>query len=266
MNAPRPDSRAFTFIELLAVVLVIALLSALILPALSAAKQKSQRTVCLNNLKQLQFAWQSYADEHDDRLVPDTSRSTSGLIQQSVAPAWVLGNAKHDRSTSNLEAGLLYPHVNDTKVYRCPADNAPIARLSPRRPRVRSYSRNSWLGIDIQGKGWIATTASPGLSGIATRHTALRTPGPAQTFVFLDEHEDSIDDGSCAIPELGRLNWMELPADRHDRGCNLSFADSHVERWRWKAPKVFRDYQQPPLDELDRQDLERLQRCLPANK
>jgi prepilin-type processing-associated H-X9-DG protein len=249
------------------VVSVIAILSALLLPALSAAKQKSQTSVCLNNLKQLQIAWQSYADEHDDQLVPDTSRSTSGLIQQSVAPAWVLGNAKHDRSTSNLEAGLLFPHVNKvTKVYHCPADSAPIARLSPRRPRVRSYSRNSWLGIDIQGKGWNATTASPGLSGVTTRLSALRTPGPAQTFVFLDEHEASIDDGSCAIPELGIWQWMELPADRHDGGCNLSFADGHVEPWRWKAPKVFRDYSQPPSSEADRQDLVRLQRCLPENK
>ena len=90
----------------------------------------------------------------------------------------------------------------------------------------------------------------------------MNNPSPSRTFTFVDEHEDSIDDGIFAI--YGDLTqWMELPSDRHRRGCNLSFADGHVEPGRWKAPKVFRDYEQPSLPGADTSDLQRLQACVP---
>lgn len=258
-------AHAFTLIELLVVLSIIALLASLLLPALSAAKQQSRSILCLNNLRQLQIAWLHYADDNEDQILPETSRSI-GLVQQSVAPSWVLGNARHDRSTTNLQAGLLFPYLRQLGVYHCPADKSVCAGPSPRQLRVRSYVRNGWLGSDIQGKGLNITPTNPALPGVTTRLIALRTPGPAATFVFIDEHEDSIDDGILLTVALGRMNWMELPADRHNRGCNLSFADGHVDHWPWRAPKVFRDYNQPPGSEADRADLQQLQRCLPANK
>ena len=92
-------------------------------------------------------------------------------------------------------------------------------------------------------------------------------------FAFIDENEKAIDDGLFAIsnrfmpPQDGNSDtWADLPTDRHNQGCNLSFLDGHAERWRWKAPKVFRGtYHMPPVNKLDLEDLHRLQSCLPRN-
>ena len=258
--------RGFTLIELLVVIAIIAILAALLLPALLHAKQESKTASCLNNLRQLQLAWRSYADDNEDRLVPNTSRSIE-LVQQGVAPSWVLGNAKEDRSATNIQAGLLYPQIiGGVGVYRCPSDASFCDGPSPRVLRTRSYSLSGWISnSDMEGKGWKWSPANTNLPG----HHIIKLseiPAAAQTFVFIDEHEDSIDDGIFASGEIKLNNWMELPSDRHRRGCNLSFADGHVEHWRWKAPKVFTDYDQRPLPGPDTVDLKRLQACLPENK
>ncbi len=102
-NDKRPLVCAFTLVELLVVIAIIALLASLLLPALTSAKNKSKSTVCLNNLRQLQKAFLSYAHNNDDALAPNYSRNTN-LIQQGVAPSWVLGNAKQDGSTTNIKS------------------------------------------------------------------------------------------------------------------------------------------------------------------
>jgi prepilin-type N-terminal cleavage/methylation domain-containing protein/prepilin-type processing-associated H-X9-DG protein len=249
---------AFTLIELLVVIAIIALLAALLMPAMISAKQQSKSAVCLNNLKQLQAAWLIYAHDNDDALVPNTSRFTN-FVQQNVAPSWVLGNATHDRSTTNIEAGLLFKEIGSAGVYHCPTDNSLCTGASTRLLRLRSYSLSGQLGSDMEGKGWKWPTPDlPALRRIAD----LSPRSPAELFAFIDEHPDSIDDGSFEIPEIRFSNWMELPADRHLRGCNLSFLDGRVEHWRWRAPKIFRDYEQRPVDDLDKQDLQRLQACV----
>ena len=92
---------------------------------------------------------------------------------------------------------------------------------------------------------------------------------PVRTFAFLDEHPESIDDGAFMCydrihwtePDAEPVfkTWWEMPADRHNRGCNLSFADGHVEHWRWKWPKVFEEYDQRPANDFDTADLQQLQ-------
>src|SRR5678816_4709791 len=107
---------AFTLTELLVVIAIIGVLTALLLPALSTAKSYAQRSRCESNLKQLQLAWLSYAHDYNDRLVPNKSRNV-GLVQRSVGPSWVLGNAKWDQALTNLHAGLLYSYASEAGVY-----------------------------------------------------------------------------------------------------------------------------------------------------
>jgi prepilin-type processing-associated H-X9-DG protein len=225
---------------------VIAILTSLLLPSVTRAKEQTRSTFCMNHLKQLQLAYLSYSHDNADAVVPSISRNID-LIQQSVPPSWVVGNAKHDRSTSNLEAGLLYPELCNAQVYRCPADNAPGPIPGTR--RFRSYSLSGWAAAtDVEGKGE-RFAGNIKLNQINSRPLT-------EILAFTDEHPDSIDDGVFAVyARVARMEWKDLPADRHRRGCNFSFLDGHVEHWTWKAPKVFRDYDQRPANRLDEEDL-----------
>jgi prepilin-type N-terminal cleavage/methylation domain-containing protein/prepilin-type processing-associated H-X9-DG protein len=240
------SGHAFALVELMVVVAIIGLLASILLPVLISAKNQSRSTHCINNLKQLQAAYLTYADSNGDALVPNVSRSIN-LIQQSVAPSWVLGNAKHDRSTTNIEAGMLYPEVRNAAVYHSPSDKS--AGPAPRSSRTRSYALSGWAAAtDIQGKG-------EQFDGFG-KLTELNARPLTDIFAFIDEHPDSIDDGVFAVYARGaRMEWKDLPADRHRRGCNLSFVDGHVDSWHWKAPKDFRRYDQRPSNALDQEDL-----------
>ena len=244
---------AFTLIELLVVIAIVALLASLLLPALISAKNQTKSTVCRNNLRQLQVAYLGYAHNNDDMLVPSTSRNID-LIQQSVAPSWVLGNAKQDRSTTNIEAGLLFPEIGNVGVYHCPSDksNGP----PPRSLRTRSYSLSGWASMgDMEGKGEKFPTVQ-----MPRRMGELSSKPLAEVFAFIDEHADSIDDGLFAVNARNMgMEWKDLPADRHTRGCNLSFLDGHVQHWPWKAQKIFRYYDQRPANSLDKEDLVKVQ-------
>ena len=265
----RVTQAGFTLIELLVVIGIVSILASLLLPALGMAKQFAQSTKCLSNLKQLQIAWLIYANENAERLVPNKSRNTGVLIQRGVAPSWVLGNAKWDASPTNLEAGLLYSHISANGVYRCPSDKSLIKGAITPVLRIRSYSLCGWLGGDLLGKALQGNTETESL--FISKLGTIRAP--SNTFGFLDDHQDSIDDGLFeaydplnwkdpdAPPEL--RSWMELPSDRHSQGCNLSFTDGHVEHWRWKWPKVFHENSQPPANGRDKDDLLKLQACLP---
>jgi prepilin-type processing-associated H-X9-DG protein len=233
----------------------------------SLAKRSARATSCENNLRQLQLAWLGYADENNDRLVPNKSRST-GLIQRSDAPSWVLGNAKWDYSPTNIESGLLFSHARSLGMYRCPSDQSQVKTSRVPTRRIRSYSLSVYLAGDLVGKGMQGNPREE--PRFKTKLAALLRP--ARTFAFVDEQEESIDDGLFSTydpihwsepnagPEL--KTWLEMPSDRHNRGCNLSFADGHAESLRWKWPKVFEEYDQRPANELDKADLQTLQALL----
>jgi prepilin-type N-terminal cleavage/methylation domain-containing protein len=112
--------RGFTLIELLVVIAIIAILAALLLPVLSRAKEKASRTICLNNQKQLDLAWQMYADESGGILASNGVDYNDAGAVESSSNSWVTGNAGLDTNTTTITDGLIYPYVKNIRCYRCP--------------------------------------------------------------------------------------------------------------------------------------------------
>jgi prepilin-type N-terminal cleavage/methylation domain-containing protein/prepilin-type processing-associated H-X9-DG protein len=253
----RSETRnAFTLIELLVVVAIIALLAALLLPALNNAVEKAQRTTCLSNLKQLQLAWLMYPDDYNGSIVPNQPGDLP------AAQVWVKGDM-HDNGI-NVEAtnllfiqrSLLYPYNRSTGIYRCPSDSskANINNSGKKYPRVRSYSMNCYMNgadVGLDYGNFVGYKVNKKVADI-TR------PPPSRVFVFLDESEADIDDGMYSfLPEGG--NWLDRPDARHNLSSDFSFADGHVEFFKWRdSQKWAFGGQNLPMNQ-NSADLKRLQ-------
>jgi prepilin-type N-terminal cleavage/methylation domain-containing protein/prepilin-type processing-associated H-X9-DG protein len=227
----RPDS-AFTLIELLVVTAIIAILAALLLPTLSRAKANGQSAACLNNLKQLQAAWKMYENDHNDWFPPNISQTGSPL---SISNSWVLGNVKLDLGSSNIVSGSLSSYAGSAAVYHCPADRATVPG-NPSVAHIRSYSVEGWLGAIFNfGAPWVW----PNPTWVhVNRASLVTTPGPSGVFAFIDDNEQTIDDG---IFVMGLSRFYDYPANRHSQGANLSFLDGRAEHRRWASPKTAAD-------------------------
>ena len=216
----------FTLIELLVVIAIIAILASMLLPALSKAKSKAQQTACLNNQKQLQLCWELYSGDHDEAVVFNDPNIGPG------SRVWIRGYMQdnHVESTNKnlIKEGLLFAYNGSTDIYHCPADPAQSVLGGKRYRRVRSYSINTYMN------GWDVGLMFENQKGYSVnkKTSDITSPGTSQAFVFLDEHERSIDDGTFGVAPEGD-KWYNLPATWHNRGCNFSFADGHAEHWRW---------------------------------
>jgi prepilin-type processing-associated H-X9-DG protein len=228
----------------LLVVAIIAILAAMLLPALARAKGHAQGTSCVNNLKQLQIAWKLYADDFGDFMAPENS-SWDQAVVRGLPGAWVLGNAQVDTSLTNLQAGLLFPYVNSVGVYRCPSDRA--LTTGSKQPRIRSYSINGGLNPST---GWFDDLPYY----IVRKVSGIGLPGAAGLDVFIDEQENSILAGDFAWRAKDTATWGGMPADRHNQGGALSYADGHaiIQHWRW--PKADRPHWDKVLNKADLED------------
>ena len=245
----RQKKGAFTLIELLVVIAIIAILAAMLLPALSAAKKKAQGIGCINNIKQLTLAAHVYANDFQDAIP----------INDNAADAWVTGDVSGqlglDQVTniSYLQVGVLWPYNKSAAIYQCPGDKDLIPGASL--PRVRNYSLNGMMG---NNKGAASVTGVHPNTTENKKLTSVKTPGPADASFFFDEQSSasinpsgtgtspatSVDDGYFAVDDGGSgsqftynsRQWRNVPSSRHGNRGQLSYADGHAGFMKWLEP------------------------------
>jgi len=268
----RRRKRAFTLIELLMVIAIIALLIAILIPALSRARGKAEEVVCLNNLKQLQICAKMYSQENDFFLPPNRNVYYIDTLSPSASfdPnwTWCVGLAPYDTTTENIERGLLFKYNKSTDIYRCPSDRS---RVRTEEGKVLSIRRTRSYNMSQSINGLPHPDYSDAMPSFA-KETEIDKPPPSKLLFFVEVHEDSILDSHFGIPPRGTMysgyepQWWDLPAGRHGQGGNFSFADGHAEHWRWDRPKIFTKLGQLVREDGEIQDYLRVQRGVKAEK
>ena len=217
---------AFTLIELLVVIAIIAILAAMLLPALSTAKEKGRGVYCLGNVRQLTIAWLNYTGDYNDRLVLNAIE-VNPTSWAAGAMNWADPGDSDNTNFQNLQSplGILWPYTRNLAIYKCPSDRGAVVIQGKSYPLVRSYSLNGRLN----GSDWRLAPVSDYFD--PDRLSQVINPAPANAFAFLDERDDTIDDGYFGVDvvDTGPAAMLcNIPANYHSGCAEISFADGHA--------------------------------------
>lgn len=230
--------RGFTLIELLVVIAIIAILMSILMPALSRARELGKRAVCLNNVKQLQFAWMMYADDHDGRLV----NGECGVDRPAVGePAWCDRVFAPNYGAGELlplplqferiKSGALWKYMKNLDSYKCPTGRPGETVTYMLVDAANGLARNGTI---------IGGARAPGSKGVRIGKTVLwlkkltdiTSPSPALRMIFIDEGWATPDSFAT---HYNNAQWWDDPPARHGAGTVVSWADGHASHLKWKA-------------------------------